>query len=104
MKTLEVLQGEHHLFSDLNATHIHLVGGCASNVAFEENEQIFKEGDDAKCLREKYEQDPNLGHEMMKRFAQVMLDRLNVSRLQLLDMYGRKFPNNLQVRRTVSHG
>jgi CRP-like cAMP-binding protein len=45
---------------------------------------------DARCLRSKYENDPVLGYELMKRFAQVMLDRLNISRLQMLDMYGKK--------------
>jgi CRP-like cAMP-binding protein len=49
---------------------------------------------DATCLREKYDKDPKLGYEMMKRFAQVMLERMNISRLQLLDMYGKKFPDN----------
>ena len=43
---------------------------------------------DALCLRGKYETDPVLGFELMKRFAQVMLDRLNIARLQMVDMYG----------------
>jgi len=47
---------------------------------------------DARCLREKFDKDPQFGYELMKRFAQVMLDRLNISRLQLLDMYGKMFP------------
>lgn len=46
---------------------------------------------DAKCLRGKIEGDPRLGYGLMKRFAQVMLDRMNASRLQLLDMYGKDF-------------
>jgi CRP/FNR family cyclic AMP-dependent transcriptional regulator len=41
-----------------------------------------------KCLREKCEQDHNLGYELMKRFAQVMAQRLQATRLQLLDVYG----------------
>ena len=45
---------------------------------------------DARCLRDKLDQDPQLGFELMKRFAAVMLDRLNISRLQLLDMYGKQ--------------
>jgi CRP/FNR family cyclic AMP-dependent transcriptional regulator len=49
---------------------------------------------DAKCLRDKFESDPKLGYELMKRFAHVMLDRVNVSRLQLLDMYGKDFPQS----------
>jgi CRP/FNR family cyclic AMP-dependent transcriptional regulator len=41
-----------------------------------------------KCLREKCEQDHDLGYELMKRFAQVMAHRLQATRLQLLDVYG----------------
>ena len=43
---------------------------------------------DGKCLREKSEQDHDLGYELMKRFAQVMVQRLQGTRLQLLDVYG----------------
>jgi len=45
---------------------------------------------DASCLREKCEKNPALGFELMKRFAQVMAMRLKATRLQLLDMYGRR--------------
>lgn len=151
MKTLEALLSEHPFFEGLDSKYIQLIAGCASNVVFEEGEQLFKEGDeanffyvirsgkvalevfvprrggvniltvedgdvvgwswlfppyrwhfdaraieltraaafDARCLRGKYEEDPVLGYELMKRFAQVMLDRLNMSRLQMLDMYGK---------------
>lgn len=43
---------------------------------------------DGKCLREKCGKDHDLGYEMMKRFATVMADRLDATRLQLLDVYG----------------
>lgn len=43
---------------------------------------------DGKCLREKCEEDHDLGYEMMKRFATIMADRLEAARLQLLDVYG----------------
>jgi CRP-like cAMP-binding protein len=43
---------------------------------------------DATCLREKCEQDHNLGYELMKRFSHVMVQRLTATRLQLLDVYG----------------
>jgi CRP/FNR family transcriptional regulator, cyclic AMP receptor protein len=43
---------------------------------------------DAKCLRGKCEKDHDLGYELMKRFAVLMLDRLKATRLQLLDLYG----------------
>jgi hypothetical protein len=31
---------------------------------------------------------PAFGYEIMKRFATVMLDRLDASRLRLIDIYG----------------
>jgi CRP-like cAMP-binding protein len=43
---------------------------------------------DGACLRGKCEQDSRLGYELMQRFAAVMLDRLQATRLQLLDVYG----------------
>ncbi len=43
---------------------------------------------DAECLREKAESDHDLGYELMKRFAVQMVDRLQATRVQLLDVYG----------------
>ena len=43
---------------------------------------------DAACLRGKLEQDPALGYDLLKLFAGVILDRLQSTRLQLLDVYG----------------
>jgi len=43
---------------------------------------------DGKCLREKCEEDHDLGYEILKRFANVVTDRLDSTRLQLLDLYG----------------
>jgi CRP/FNR family transcriptional regulator, cyclic AMP receptor protein len=43
---------------------------------------------DAVCLRSKAEADPVFGYELMKRFASVMLDRLQAARIRLLDLYG----------------
>ena len=43
---------------------------------------------DAACLRGKCEADPRLGYELMSRFAQVVIDRLQSTRLRLLDVYG----------------
>lgn len=42
---------------------------------------------DAKCLRDKCEEDHDLGYELMKRFSDVVLQRLQATRLQLLDVY-----------------
>ena len=44
---------------------------------------------DGACLRGKCESDPALGYELMQRFASVMIDRLQHTRLRLLDLYGR---------------
>jgi CRP/FNR family transcriptional regulator, cyclic AMP receptor protein len=44
---------------------------------------------DASCLRAKAESDPTFGYELMKRFAAIMLQRLQATRLRLLDLYGR---------------
>ena len=43
---------------------------------------------DGACLRGKCEHDPALGYELMKRFAQVFVERLQWTRLRLLDVYG----------------
>lgn len=44
---------------------------------------------DGKCLRAKCDEDHSLGYDMVKRFAQVIIERLQASRLQLLDLYGK---------------
>jgi CRP/FNR family cyclic AMP-dependent transcriptional regulator len=43
---------------------------------------------DGKCIREKCEQDHDLGYALMKRFTLVIAERLEATRLQLLDVYG----------------
>lgn len=43
---------------------------------------------DAEQLRALQDEDCALGYEMMKRFAQVMTNRLAATRLQLVDFYG----------------
>jgi CRP-like cAMP-binding protein len=43
---------------------------------------------DGACLRGKCDDDKELGYELMKRFAQVMIDRLQHARVRLLDVYG----------------
>jgi CRP/FNR family cyclic AMP-dependent transcriptional regulator len=43
---------------------------------------------DGACLRGKCEEDPAFGYALMKRFSHVMLDRLQATRLRLLDVYG----------------
>jgi len=44
---------------------------------------------DGACLRDKCEVDTALGFELMRGFAGVMIDRLQHTRLRLLDLYGR---------------
>jgi CRP/FNR family transcriptional regulator, cyclic AMP receptor protein len=43
---------------------------------------------DGACLRGKCERDATLGYLMMRRFASVMVARLEATQLQLLDLYG----------------
>jgi len=43
---------------------------------------------DATCLRKKCETDHHLGYELLKRLTVMMEERLQATRLQLLDFYG----------------
>ena len=45
---------------------------------------------DGKCLRGKCADDHEFGYEIMKRFAIIMSQRLNATRLQLFDIYGKR--------------
>ncbi len=47
-------------------------------------------GIDAECLRGKCEANHDLGYEMMKRFMPMLVKRLHATRLQILDVYGRR--------------
>jgi CRP-like cAMP-binding protein len=42
---------------------------------------------DGRCLRTKCNEDHDLGYDLMQRFARVMSQRLQATRLQLLDLY-----------------
>jgi CRP/FNR family cyclic AMP-dependent transcriptional regulator len=42
---------------------------------------------DGECLRRKAEEDHHLGFELLKRFAAIMEERLQATRLQLLNLY-----------------
>lgn len=43
---------------------------------------------DVKCLRKKMEENPKFGYTVLKKFLPVILERLQATRLQLLDFYG----------------
>ena len=43
---------------------------------------------DGACLRDKCNDDHTFGFELLCRFSPVMLERLEATRLQLLDVYG----------------
>jgi CRP/FNR family cyclic AMP-dependent transcriptional regulator len=152
METLERILKEHPFFAGLAEQYIKLLVGCASNVAFQPGEFLFREGEEAnafyiirhgkvvietfvpergpiaiqsrtegevtgwswlvppykwhfdaraleltraialdgKCLRTKCEEDHDLGYVMMKRFVQIVAQRLDATRLQLMDFYGDK--------------
>ena len=150
MRDLEQTLREHPFLEGLDAEHIKLLVGCASNVVFKSGEFIIREGEEAdafyfirhgrvliethvpqkgpiiirsreageilgwswlvppyrwhfdaraaeltraialdgKCLREKCEQDHDLGYEVMRRFVVIIAQQLEATRLQLLDIYG----------------
>ncbi len=151
METLQRYLAEHPFLKDLSAEQITLLAGCASNVRFDTNEFIFREGQEAdkfyiirhgkillevfrpnqgalaiqtidegeilgwswlvppyhwhfdaralgltraivldgKCLRSKCEEDHDLGYELLKRFSSIIMERLQATRIQLLDIYKR---------------
>jgi Cyclic nucleotide-binding domain. len=43
---------------------------------------------DGACLRGKCDSDPVLGYELLSRFSQVLVGRLQATRFRLLDIYG----------------
>jgi CRP-like cAMP-binding protein len=53
--------------------------------AFDETSAIALDG---VCLRTKCDEDSDLGYRLMKRFAEIAMQRLQQSRLQILDLYG----------------
>ena len=44
---------------------------------------------DGACMRGKCDEDHNFGFNLLSRFTPVMLERLQATRMQLLDIYGR---------------
>lgn len=42
----------------------------------------------ARCIREKCDRDRELGNDLMSRFSQLIVQRLEATQLQLLDVYG----------------
>jgi CRP-like cAMP-binding protein len=150
MKTIDALIRDAPVFAGLADEQLELIAGCASNVTFDEDAVLFREGDpaddfylvrhgtialetfvpartamtietlqtgevvgwswlfppyrwqfdgraltdvratafDGACLRRKCADDPALGYELMQRFARVMMERLQWTRLRLLDVYG----------------
>ena len=51
-------------------------------------EETFAFSLDGKCLRGKCEDNHDLGYDLMKRFSLIIAERLQASRLQILDVYG----------------
>jgi len=149
IETLEPILAEHPFFHGMEEDLLHVLVGCACNVRFEQNDVIFREGEEAnkfylirsgrvalqlfgdrrgpltistleegdimgwswlsppyrwkftaralevtraiymdgKCLREKSERDNHLGYELLKRFVHIIENRLQATRLQLLNVY-----------------
>jgi CRP-like cAMP-binding protein len=149
MENLEHILARHPFFQGLDARYVQLVAGCGSNVKFDADTFLFREGAeanvfyllrsgkiavetfatgrgpiiidtlgdgdilgwswlippynwhfdaraieltraialDARCLRTKCEEDHDLGYELLKRFSTIIEDRLQATRMQLLDLY-----------------
>jgi CRP/FNR family transcriptional regulator, cyclic AMP receptor protein len=51
-------------------------------------EQVRAVHFDGACLRGKCDDDRGLGYDLLMRFAQVLVTRLQATRLQLVDVYG----------------
>lgn len=51
-------------------------------------EQVRAIAFDGKCLRNKCGEDHDLGYELLMRFSHVIEERLQATRLRLLDLYG----------------
>lgn len=47
---------------------------------------------DGTCLRAKCDADPALGYALLKRFTGIVVQRLEATRLQLMDLYGQPQP------------
>ena len=45
---------------------------------------------DARCIRGKIEVDAHLGYDLLQRFSKILIDRLQATRMQLIDMYASK--------------
>ena len=43
---------------------------------------------DVGCLRAKMDSDPRVGYQLMGRFLPIVVDRLQATRMRLLDLYG----------------
>lgn len=43
---------------------------------------------DGKCLRKKCDEDHSLGYELLSRFFPILMDRLQHTQMQLMDIYG----------------
>jgi CRP/FNR family transcriptional regulator, cyclic AMP receptor protein len=63
-----------------------VLGFAAVSLAF--NARALKEtraiAFDARCLRAKLEEDHELGYELLKRFAEVIVQRLDATQVRLL--------------------
>jgi CRP-like cAMP-binding protein len=43
---------------------------------------------DVGCLRDKMDTDPRVGYQLLSRFLPIVVDRLQATRIRLLDLYG----------------
>ena len=59
---------------------------------------------DGACIRKKCEEDPRLGYELLKRFAQIVGSDSRATRMQLLDVYGTGASGRRRCRRRGPDG
>ncbi len=150
MQPIEEILAQHDFFRGLNPEYVKLLADCGTNMRFDPDSYLFKEGEpahtfylirhgqvaielydprrgqipidttvenevlgwswlfapykwhfsaravsltrvialDGICLREKIDADHDLGYDLMQRFAAIIIDRLQATRLQVLNVYG----------------
>jgi hypothetical protein len=93
VESLERFIAEHKFFAGMQPAHIELLVGCASNVRFNASTYLFREGGDADSFflirhgRVALEVFAPQREPLVVGFAGIMVQRLEATRLQLIDIY-----------------
>ena len=70
-----------------NAAGVRNWAGAKAETAAESTQRRRAIALNGKCLRDKSEEDHDLGYELLKRFARVIQERLQATRLQLTNLF-----------------